>query len=133
MSGFEQGAVYRYDYLWAREGRQGEESGRKARPVCLVLKLSPDPERLYLFPIMTRPPTAQALVIEVPESECRAGGLTQRCWLVLEEYNVARADRTYDFASLTPMGRFSRFFLRQIAVALKRAGAKRRPTGVERN
>lgn len=31
------GHVILYSYLWAREYDRGEESGRKARPTCVML------------------------------------------------------------------------------------------------
>ena len=33
----EHGQVILYSYLWAREFDRGEESGRKARPTCVML------------------------------------------------------------------------------------------------
>jgi hypothetical protein len=32
------GDVIRYGYLWAREAAKGGESGRKARPACIVVR-----------------------------------------------------------------------------------------------
>ncbi|USQ74341.1 hypothetical protein NF552_23605 (plasmid) [Roseomonas mucosa] len=34
-----QGTVLRYPYLWLSQSRAGEDSGRKERPVCLVLRV----------------------------------------------------------------------------------------------
>jgi hypothetical protein len=34
----EPGQVVRFVYLWKRQATVGEESGRKARPVCVVVR-----------------------------------------------------------------------------------------------
>jgi len=38
MAMLEAGDVVRFHYLWTRQAAKGEESGRKARPVCVVVR-----------------------------------------------------------------------------------------------
>ena len=47
----ERGQIVRFHYLWARQADAGEESGRKARPVCMVVRAPGNPGAVYLFPI----------------------------------------------------------------------------------
>jgi hypothetical protein len=117
----DRGSVYRFSYLWAWQHETGEESGRKNRPVCLVLKTSRKTGNLYLFPITTSPPVSGRMAIEVPVSERRLAGLKQSCWLVLDEYNLTSTAATYDFDTLEPMGMFSERFLKDVAAFVKRA------------
>ncbi len=55
------GDVIRYSYLWAREFDQGEHSGRKARPTCvmIVVPSRDGPSKTLLFPITSQPPTSR--------------------------------------------------------------------------
>lgn len=46
---FERGQVVRFHYLWARQANAGEESGRKARPVCFVVRTPGNPGAVYSF------------------------------------------------------------------------------------
>jgi hypothetical protein len=120
----QRGDVYRYHYLWAREHENQEESGRKARPVCLILR-SPETGRLFLFALTTKQPAGDRLALEVPAAERRLGGLTTRCWLIMDEYNRAPESALHDFESLQPLGRFSDTFLTVVARRLddlRRAG-----------
>lgn len=130
---FERGAVYRYNYLWAREFDRGEESGRKARPVCLVVRTSTEPESLFLFPLTSREPAADAPALKLPESECRLAGVHPPCWIILAEYNVAHVSRPHDFADIEALGRFNHRFLERIAAAIKKAATERRLRAIHRS
>lgn len=118
---FEQGDVAEFHYLWHREARQGEESGRKPRPVCIVIRTPGNPDVVFLFPFTSRSPLADQLAIEVPEIECRRIGLAAPCWIILDEYNRVEMDKTYDFVSTQPMGAVSAAFLRKIAATIRTA------------
>ncbi len=111
----EPGDVIRFYYKWAREHDQGEESGRKARPVCLVMRIEQEPPIYFLSPITTQRPEQQDVTaLEIPSSERRWAGLDKECWLILSEMNTVNADRAYDFAGTQPIGRFSKAFTRKI-------------------
>lgn len=114
MTAFEVGAVYRFNYLWAREHERGEESGRKSRPACLLFRTTGRANRLYMFPITSQPPAQGREAQAVSEAESQAAGLQHPCWILLDEVNVTLASRTYDFDSLQPLGRFSEAFLRSL-------------------
>src|SRR4051812_7262533 len=57
-----------YSYLWAREAARGEESGRKDRPVVVVVATleQPDGVRLLVAPITHAPPERAADAVEIP-------------------------------------------------------------------
>lgn len=52
----ETGLVIRYRYLWQRQARAGEETGRKARPACVVIPIGAKGADVVLFPLTTQPP-----------------------------------------------------------------------------
>ncbi len=89
---FEPGQVLRFFYLWKRQARVGEESGRKARPVCVVVRTAAMPGVVFLFPITSQLPETDRLSLAISEMECRRAGLDFPCWIVLDEYN--RVDST---------------------------------------
>ena len=72
---FEQGDVAEFHYLWHREAEKGEESGRKPRPVCIVIKTTGNPDVVFLFPFTSKQPLPGQLALSVPEIECRRIGL----------------------------------------------------------
>jgi hypothetical protein len=126
------GDLLRYYYLWARQADAGEESGRKARPVCIVVRTPVEPAALFLFPLTSQKPDRSRAHIAVSEIECRRGGLDFPCWLILDEYNRVQFDEAYDLVTTTPIGTFSPAFVRKIAALIKEAAAKRRLRGVVR-
>lgn len=127
------GSLYHYNYLWSREHKKSEISGRKARPVCLVVRSSASPAVLFLFPLTTRPPTLDTSALEVPVAEGRRANLADPCWIVLDEYNRLTEDELYDFESLRPMGAFSPEFLRRIIVAIAKVSETKRLKAVPRS
>jgi hypothetical protein len=129
---FKPGDLLRYYYLWARQADAGEESGRKARPVCIVVRTPTAPAALFLFPLTSQQPDANRTHIAVSEIECRRGGLDFPSWLILDEYNRVRTDEAYDLVSTKPIGSFSPAFVRKIAGLIKEAANKRRLRGVVR-
>lgn len=127
------GSLYRFNYLWSREHEKSEVSGRKARPVCLVVRSSASPAALFLFPITTQAPSTDTIALEVPIAELRRGGLATPCWIVVDEYNRVDEDELYDFESLTPLGTFSLAFLKQVAEEIAEAAKRRRLKAVPRS
>ncbi|UCI25162.1 MULTISPECIES: hypothetical protein [unclassified Mesorhizobium] len=129
---FKPGDLLRYYYLWARQADAGEESGRKARPVCIVVRTPTTPAALFLFPLTSQQPHATRTYIAISEIECRRGGLDFPSWLILDEYNRARVDEAYDLVTTKPIGSFSPAFVRKIAGLIKEAAEERRLRGVVR-
>lgn len=117
----EQGDVAEFHYLWHREAQKGEESGRKPRPICIVIKTSGNPDVVFLFPFTSRPPLDGQLALTVPEIECRRIGLKPPCWIILDEFNHVEMYKDYDFVSTEPIGSVSAAFLREIATTIKQA------------
>jgi hypothetical protein len=132
MSALKPGDIVRYYYLWARQAADGEESGRKARPACVVVRTPAEPPALFLFPLTSQKPSPSRDSLAVSEIECRRGGLDHPSWLILDEYNRVQADETYDLAGARPIGTFSPAFLRRIASTIKQVATRRRLRGVVR-
>jgi hypothetical protein len=87
----ESGLVVSYSFLWSREAGNGEESGRKSRPVCLQLLMNPTetrPDPVLLLPITSQPPAAGSLALSIPELECRRLALRTPAWIILDEVNL---------------------------------------------
>jgi hypothetical protein len=126
------GDILRYYYLWSHQADAGEQSGRKSRPVCLVVRTSANPATMFLFPITTKEPGAGRGFVPVSEIECRRGGLDFPVWLILDEYNRVQADETYDLAAPRPLGAFSPAFLRKVAQSIKALSAQHRVRAIVR-
>lgn len=126
------GSLYRYNYLWSREDERKEISGRKARPICLVVRSSTTPAALFLFPITTKAPSGGTLAIEIPASQCRRGNLAHPSWIVVDEYNRVSEEDLYDFESLVPLGEFSHAFLKLIGLAIQKCAEEKRLRAVVR-
>jgi len=129
----ERGQVVRFHYLWARQAQAGEESGRKARPVCIVVRTPGNPGAVFLFPITSQEPQPDRIALSFPEMECRRAGLVFPCWIILDEYNRVELDKAFDFESTKPVGNVSAAFLEKIAAAVKKASASRVLKGVTRS
>ena len=83
------GTVLRYRYLWKREADQGRDEGEKDRPVALILSRGPEESECIVVPITHSPPYDPVTAIEIPEAErARLGLDSDRCWIVVSEYNV---------------------------------------------
>ena len=126
------GDLVRYGYLWARQADAGEESGRKARPVCVVVRTPTTPAALFLFPPASQKPDTARAFIAVSEIECRRAGLDFPSCLIVDEYNRAPAYTAYDLESPNPIGAFSPAYLRKIAARIKDVARQRRLRGVAR-
>ncbi|QAS81867.1 hypothetical protein CO657_25830 (plasmid) [Rhizobium acidisoli] len=123
----------RFYYLWSRQASAGEESGRKARPVCAVVRTAAVPGAVFLFPITLQSPGTERLSLSISQMECRRAGLDFPCWIILDEYNRVELDKAFDFETTTPIGSFSPAFLGIIAGAVKQAAAARKLAGIARS
>lgn len=130
---FEAGQIVRFHYLWKRQAQAGEETGRKARPVCVVVRTAATPGVVFLFPITSQMPNEERLFLPISQIECRRAGLDFSCWIVLDEYNRVELDKAFDFESTAPLGSFSPAFLKKIARTVKDAAANRRLAAVSRS
>ena len=129
----ERGQIVRFFYLWRWQSDAGEETGRKARPACIVVKTPENPGALFLFPITSQQPSEERLYLAFGEMECRRAGLVHPCWIILDEYNRVELDKAFDFESTKPIGSVSPAFLARIAATVKEAARTRRLTGVARS
>ncbi len=130
---FERGQVVRFHYLWARQAKAGEESGGKARPVCIVVRAPGNPGAVYLFPITLQEPQSERISLALSEMECRRIGLSFPCWIILDEYNRVELDKAFDFVSTKAIGSVSPAFLARIAAIIKQASTNRQLNGVNRS
>jgi hypothetical protein len=129
----EPGQVVRFFYLWSRQAAAGEESGRKARPVCVVVRTAAVPGAVFLFPITSQMPGPVRLSLAISQIECRRAALDFPCWIILDEYNRVELDKAYDFETTVPLGSFSPAFLKAIASTVKHAAASRKLSGIVRS
>jgi hypothetical protein len=129
----EPGQIVRFFYLWNREAAQGEESGRKARPTCVVVRTLAVPGVVFLFPITSQMPGTERVFLAISQMECRRAGLDFPSWIILDEYNRVELDKAFDFEATTPIGSFSPAFLKTIASTVKQAAAARKLAGVARS
>ena len=126
----EHGQVILYSYLWAREFDRGEESGRKARPTCVMLIVAGKDgrRRTLLFPITSQPPRDGARFVAIPETEARRARLDTPAWVIVDEFNTDDLATSWALEDTRPLGRFTRKFMSRIAAeaaAAIRAGAAR--------
>lgn len=118
-----QGAILRYPYLWLAQHRAGEDSGRKERPVCLVLRVRDEKAELThlaLLAISSQPPEAGQAALEIPDIERRRAGLTSypRAWVYVSEWNYDIAERSFHLDPASrPLGHFTPRFLAIVARA----------------
>lgn len=82
--------VLSYSYLWAREAAKGEESGRKDRPVVVVVAAIArgDQTQLLVAPVTHKPPEREGDAIEIPLNVRKQLGLDRdESWVVVTELN----------------------------------------------
>ena len=65
---FDAGDVVHFHYLWKRQADAGEESGRKARPVCVVVRTPDVPGAVFLFAITSQAPHEDRLSLPISRS-----------------------------------------------------------------
>ncbi|NTG09295.1 hypothetical protein [Rhizobium rhizogenes] len=124
------GHIILYSYLWAREHDQGEESGRKARPTCVMLIVvgKDGRQKPLLFPITSQPPRPGAHYVEIPETEARRAKLYTLAWVIVDEFNTDDLATSWALEDAKPLGQFTRKFMSRIAAeaaAAIRVGAVR--------
>jgi len=129
----ERGRIVRFFYLWKRQAKAGEESERKARPVCIVIRTPDNPARLFLFPITSQEPDDSRIALAFNQIECKRAGLAYPCWIILDEYNRVDLDQAYDFDGTRPLGAVSPAFLKEIAKKIQSAAADGRLSAVQRS
>lgn len=116
------GDVFDYAYLWHREALEGEESGRKLRPVCMAMVV-PDAGRTVLFvvPITSHEPTAHRVGVRVPAMEARRAGLTpgMALWVMVDEVNVDVFETSFALEDRRRRGAFSRAFADRVLEAVR--------------
>jgi hypothetical protein len=105
------GSVFRFNYLWKREQEKGEETGRKSRPACLLIKLASPEHSLLVFAITSQKPTSGRIAMELPLQDCKTCNLKPPAWIILDETNIVAANRLHDFESLEPIGALSSSFI----------------------
>ncbi|HMQ57771.1 MAG TPA: hypothetical protein PKE65_04430 [Rhizobiaceae bacterium] len=127
------GVTLRYPYLWVREAKRGETSGRKARPCVVAVRLPrPAGDLLILFAITSKQPEPGREAVEIPRTEKIRGGLyaDMRLWIMLDEFNEDILGRSFHLTPDPPLGRFSNaFFLPVMRAFIAR---RRSASGVNR-
>jgi len=117
------GSIVFYPYLWKWQRERGETEGRKERPVCVVIAVRSPRDHLThlaLLAISSRAPGADQTALEIPEIECRRGGLSdfKQAWITVNEYNYDIVERSYYLHPHQPvLGRFSKPFMMRVAAA----------------
>ena len=84
------GLVFRYDYLWEREARDGRDAS-KDRPACIAVATDSDvdPRMVVILPITHSKPTGTTIGIEIPTDIRRYLKLDdQRSWIIVSEANI---------------------------------------------
>jgi len=130
------GDVWSYPYLWARQARDGEVEGRKARPCALILLLRRDDGRtlMVLLAITSQRPREDEMAVEVPQIERRRAGLDadRPLWVIVDERNEDVLPGSWDFEPGGRIGQFSAAFTGQIRQAKMEAIRTRRSRRVPR-
>lgn len=133
----ENGLVIRYSFLWLREFERGEEAGRKARPVCVQLLMTPSSgmqEPVVLFLITSQPPTGSDDAMLLPALEARRVGLRTPAWLIVNHLNFeANFQASPWIEDVKPMGTFSSAFREAIRAAARKALRAQRMSAVRRD
>lgn len=119
MTKFGHGDVILYSYLWGREHDRGEESGRKARPTCvmIIFRAQEGKKTTLLFPITSRRPDPRADAVEIPEIEARRAKLYTPAWIIVDEFNSDDLETSFAIEDAEPLGAFSRKFMARVAAA----------------
>lgn len=130
------GDVWSYPYLWARQARDGEIEGRKARPCALILLLRQDDDRtvVVLLAITSQRPRDGEAAVEVPEIERRRAGLDldRPLWVIVDERNEDVLPGSWDFEPGGRIGSFGVAFTGQLRQAKMEAIRARRSRRVPR-
>ena len=110
------GLVISYNYLWAREYDRSEETGRKARPVCvqIIVARGASGTVVALFPITSQPLQPVRTAIEIPQTEARRIGLSITSWIVVDEWNLDDLAKSPHIADSHPIGALSPAFMKRV-------------------
>lgn len=121
MADIGHGDVIRYSYLWFREHLDGEVTGRKTRPTCVMLIFAGEngTQRALIFPITSHPPTKDTPAVSVPETEARRAKLYQPAWVILDEHNQDDLTKSFALDDAKPIGHFSRAFMLKLATEVR--------------
>lgn len=130
---FDKGQVVRSHYLWHRQALEGEETGRKARPVCVVVRTAGNPGVASCFRLPRKGRGTSASSCRSVRSNAAAPVSISPAGLSSTSIIVVELDKAFDFDSTRPLGSFSPAFLKKIALTVKDAAAARRLTGVLRS
>ena len=86
----EPGLVFRYDYLWSREAKRGQNTS-KDRPACVAVATDAEtgPQLVMILPITHSRPAGSTAGVEVPARVRRMLGLdNEPCWVIVTEHNI---------------------------------------------
>ena len=113
------GLVIRYNYLWAREYDNREESGRKARPTCVQIIIADrvGATVVALFPITSQPPHVSRTALEIPEMDARRIGMATPSWVIVDEWNLDDLAKSPHLADTRPLGFLSPAFMKRVREA----------------
>lgn len=132
----QQGDVWDYPYLWARQASAGETEGRKARPaaVAILIRRRDGLNGLVFLAITSQPPAPGRRALQVPDTERQRAGLTddKLLWVMLDEHNQDIAERSYYLDLDGRRGAFSPRFRKQVQGAFLKALRDRKSIIVKR-
>ncbi len=130
------GDVWNYPYLWARQSKDGETSGRKNRPCAMafLIKRSDGLEYVLLLAITSKEPRQNISAIEIPDIEKHRANLDHslRLWIILNERNEDIPKQSYYFEAGGYVGSFSHTFSKQVQKAKIATIKARQSTQVSR-
>ena len=112
------GTVLIYSFLWSRQQVQGEDAGRKDRPVAVAFNFG---HKIGLVPITSQAPRADERGIEIPEIEKQRAGLdaTKRLWLIPTEMNIDDPAHSYYLEPESVIGEFSSAFMEKLKAEIR--------------
>ncbi len=111
------GSVIEYQYLWRREALSGQIEGSKRRPTAVAFRLAGmASDIIYLMPITTKEPDANAIAIEVPQIEKKRAGLDLdlRQWIILSEMNADLIPGSFVLEPNAKIGMFGKAFFQTV-------------------
>ncbi|NOX74109.1 MAG: hypothetical protein GXP03_11005 [Alphaproteobacteria bacterium] len=130
------GDVWDYPYLWARQARAGEESGRKNRPcaVSICIQRKDGNTGIVFLAITSQLPNNTTVAIEVPETERKRANLSKekRLWVVVDEHNQDIFEKSYYLEPQSQIGSFSSRFKNEIQTEFVQAIKARKSFAVSR-
>jgi hypothetical protein len=130
------GDVWDYPYLWARQSKDGETSGRKNRPCAMafLIKRSDGLEHVLLLAITSKKPHKNTNAIEIPDIEKHRANLDHslRLWIILNERNEDIPKQSYYFEAGGYVASFSQSFTKQVQKAKIATIKARQSTPVSR-